>query len=86
VRIVRVHIQLSRNLLRGEIQTHEIQTQDPGAQRLMMAFKDGAAQIVKLIPTRLALIALPMGLMRVKAALGDLDGRAYRAADAAGPA
>ena len=51
VRVVRVHIQLSRNLLRREIQTHKIQAQDPSAQRLMMAFKDGAAQIVKLIPT-----------------------------------
>ena len=51
-----------------------------------MAFKDGAAQIIKLIPTRLALIALPMGLMRVKAALGNLRGGAGQATETIGPA
>lgn len=41
-----------------------------------MAFKDGAAQIIKLTTAGLSLIALPMGWVRVKAALGNLRGGA----------
>ena len=51
----------------------------------MMTFKDGIAQIVKLVPTRFALIALPMGLMRVKSTLVNLYGGAPRASIALGP-
>lgn len=42
VRVIGMQIQLGGNLLCGEIQPHEIQTQDPRAQRLMMAFKNRA--------------------------------------------
>jgi len=51
-----------------------------------MAFKDGSGQIIKLLATHLAVIALPVSLMRMKTTLVDQLGVAIRAANPFGPA
>jgi hypothetical protein len=51
-----IHIQLRRDLLVGQIQAHEIQTQYPHAQWLMMPFKDRSCQVIKLPITGLAFL------------------------------
>ena len=51
-----------------------------------MTFKDRAAQIIELLPTSLALVSLPMGLMRMKASFGDCTRPALWAAHTIRPA
>ena len=45
-----------------KIETYQILTQDPFAQRLMMAREDRIGQIVKIAATSLAVIVLPFTL------------------------
>ncbi len=52
----------------------------------MMAFENSARQIVELLPTGFAAIALPMGLMGMKAAFVDDPGIAMRATNPVRPA
>lgn len=52
----------------------------------MMAFKDRAGQIIKLLPARLTVVALPVSLMGMKAAFAHLLGIAMRTVDAVRPA
>lgn len=52
----------------------------------MMPFKDRVSQDIELPLTRLTLITLPMGLMRVKATFGNFAGATSRTADTVGPA
>jgi len=49
----------------GQVQPHEVQTQHPHAQRLMMPFKNRPAQVIELVPTRLAFISLTMSLVGI---------------------
>jgi len=46
------------NLFIRYIQTHEIQTQYPDFQQLMMSRKDGVGQIIQALVTVVTLIAL----------------------------
>src|SRR5215510_9758083 len=54
------------------IEPHEIQTQDPDFQRLMMSRKNGVGQIIKASVTVVTLITLAGGFCVIKAALDDL--------------
>ncbi|WP_374089578.1 hypothetical protein [Methylomicrobium lacus] len=56
------------NLGVGQVQTHEVQTQHPNGQRLVMTCQHGAGQVVKALVARLALIALAEALRPSKAA------------------
>ena len=79
-------IQLRGDLLIGQVQPHEIQTQDPGRQGLVMAREDGLGEIVEAAVAVLAAVALSVRLGFVGAVLGDVFGRASRASDPVGPA
>ena len=59
------------NLLVGYIQSHEVETQYPDFQRLMMARKDGVRQIIKAGVTVATFIALTSGFRVIKTALND---------------
>jgi hypothetical protein len=62
------------NLLIREIQAHEIQTQYPDFQRLMMSRKNRVRQVIKVPITVMTLITLTGGFRVIKAALDDLLG------------
>src|SRR5262252_1408534 len=74
VHITTVQRQFLRNLLIRYIQSHEIQTQHPDFQRLMMARKNGVGQIIEAGLAVVALIALTSRFRVIKAALDDLGG------------
>ena len=70
--ITAIERQCLPNLLVRQVESHEIQTQDPDFQRLMMARKDGVGQIIKALVTIVTLVALTRGFRVIKAALDDV--------------
>jgi hypothetical protein len=70
--VVLIEIEFLRNLVIREIEPHEIQTQDPDPQGLMMAGKDRVGQIVKASLAGLAQVALTLGLGIIASLLGNL--------------
>src|SRR5713101_3456823 len=68
------------------VQSHEIQTQHPHLQRLMMARKDGVDQIIKAFVTVVTLVALTGGFRVIKTTLNDLFGLTRGAGDTVRPA
>jgi hypothetical protein len=70
--ITAIQRQFLGNLLIREIQSHEVQTQYPHFQRLMMSSKDGVGQIIKAFITVVTLVALTGGLRVIKATLDDV--------------
>ena len=70
--LIFVQIELLGDLRIREVQSHEIQTQDPKSKRLMMASKDGVSQIVETSLTGLAQVALTRGLRIIAPLFGDL--------------
>ena len=72
VDIVLVQIQFVGDLPIGKIEAHEIKTQNPDAQRLMMTGQDGTAKVIKAAAAPLAAIALPMRLGVVTTVAGNL--------------
>ena len=79
------HVQLVGNLFIRQIQSHEIQTQYPHFQRLMMSRKNSVCQIIKTFVTVGTLLALTCGFRVIKAALDDLGGLTRWALDAVWP-
>ena len=67
-----VEIECLGNLSIREVQAHEVQTQNPDPQRLMMTGKDRVSQIVEVSATGLAQVALTLGLGVVATLFGDL--------------
>jgi hypothetical protein len=67
-RTVRIH---------DQIESHEIEAQDPHLQRLMMAGKDGVRQIIKAFVTVVTLIALPSRFGVIKATLDSTGNFIY---------
>src|SRR5712691_8620735 len=84
--ITEIHVELLGNLFVGQIQAHEIQTQHPHFQRLMMSSKNGVGQIIKALVTVVTLIALTGQCRVIKAALHDLLGLTRGTRDAVWPA
>ena len=60
------------NLLVRHVQSHEIQTQDPDFQRLMMSGKNRVSKIIEAFVAVVTLIALTSGFRIIKAALDDV--------------
>src|SRR5262245_52980558 len=77
--------QLVGNLLVRHVQSHEIQTQDPDFQRLMMSGKNRVSQIIKALVTVVTLIALTSGFRIIKAALDEVLRRTRGTGDAIWP-
>ena len=67
-----VQIERLGDLCIRQIESHEIQTQDPPSKRWMMARKDGVRHLVDTSLTGLAQGALTRGLRRVAPVCGDL--------------
>jgi len=60
--IVLVEIEFLSYLLIRQIEAHQIQAQNPLAQRLLMMSKDRIGQVVEIAITSFAVIALPLAL------------------------
>jgi hypothetical protein len=67
-----IDIQLTCNLSVTQIQPHQIQPYNPHPQRLMVARKHSAREIVELQLTTQAAVSLSGSLMLVPALFGDL--------------
>jgi hypothetical protein len=78
-------VQFSCDLLIGEIQAHEIQAENPNPQRLVMICENRIGEVVKLLTTSVALVALAFRLVGVKTTFAHLGGITRRAFDALGP-
>src|SRR5260370_23306213 len=74
------------NLFIREVEPHEIETENPDAQRLVMTSEEGPGQIVEAFPTGVALIFLPCGLGLVPSLFGHPRRMAMRAVDPFRPA
>src|SRR4030095_14926798 len=77
--------QLVGNLLVRQVQSHEIQTQDPDFQRLMMSGKNSVSKIIEAFVAVVTLIALTSGFRIIKAALDDVLRRTTWTGDAIWP-
>jgi hypothetical protein len=86
MRIVFIEVKLLGNLGIGQVETHEVRTQNPDVQRLMMTGKNGVGQIVKASLTGLTRVALPLGLSLIAPLFGDLRTVAMGAHNAIRPA
>src|SRR6056297_282421 len=64
--IARVKVQLLSNLLVGKVEPHEIETQNPNFQGLMVSGKYGSRQVIKALTAIFALIALFSRLCLIK--------------------
>src|SRR5262249_53687203 len=84
--ITAIERQFVSNLLVRQVESHEIQTQDPDFQRLMMSGKNGVGQIIKACVTVVTLITLTGGFRVIKATLDDLCRLTRGARNAVGPA
>ena len=72
--VTTIDIQLLCDLLIGKVQSHEVQTQYPDFEGLVVSCKDGFSEIIESLPARFALIALPIGLCIIEASFDDLAG------------
>jgi hypothetical protein len=70
--VILIEIKFLRNLAIREVEPHEIQAQYPDPQGLMMASKNGPAQIVKASAARLTAITLTFRLRVVAPLFSDL--------------
>jgi hypothetical protein len=84
--ITSTDIQLLRDLLIGDVQSHEVQTQYPDLEGLMVPGENGTSKIIESLPARFALIALPCGLFLIEASSDDLPGITKRALSSLRPA
>ena len=84
--ITAIQGQFVGNLLIRQIQSHEVQTQYPHFQRLMMSGKNSVRQIIKASVTVMTLITLTGGFGIIKALLDDLYGHTRGTRDALWPA
>jgi hypothetical protein len=83
--VILVQVEFLGDLQAREVQSHEIQADDPGPQRLAVVGEDGAGEVVEPLPTSAALVALAVGLGVVSAVLDDRGGRTPGASHAVGP-
>jgi hypothetical protein len=68
--VVFIQTQFPGDLAIGEVQSHEIQTQDPDPQRLMMASQDCPGQVIEAPVASFATVALAV-VLRVIVTIAD---------------
>jgi hypothetical protein len=70
--LIFVKVEFLCHLRMGQVETHQIPTQNSEAKRLMMTSKESAGQIVKAPLTGLTDIALPLRLRVIMPLFGHL--------------
>lgn len=83
--VIWVHAQLLGDLRVGQVQSHEIQTQNPNPQRLMMPRQHCARQIVKIAMTPCTSLFLSRRLGGVATLFRDIRRDTMRTTDPVGP-
>ena len=68
-----MEIEFVGNVVVREVESHEIQAQDPHPQGLMMAGKDRVRHIVKASLAGLAQVALTLGLSVIASLLSNVE-------------
>jgi hypothetical protein len=84
--IITIKVQFLSNLFIREIQPHEVEAGDPGAQRPVVPGEDRPGQVIEASATGRALVLLPRRLGLVVPLFGDLGGGALRTGHPVGPA
>src|SRR5689334_9207390 len=84
--VVFVQTEFLRDLFIRQIEPEQIEADHPFAQWLMMVREDGPGQIIKIMATSVAMIALSVSLTQVHPATFDVLGMAPDTSDAFGPA
>lgn len=84
--VVLIQSRLPGNLPVRQAQPHEIQTQYPHPQRLVMPGQNCPGQIVEPLPAPTAQVALPVPLAIVMTIAHHIMARAFGATNASGPA
>lgn len=79
--VVGIKIQPLSDLFIRKIQSHEVETENPDPQWLVMAGEDRSGQVVEESLTRETPVTLPFGLGRIVALPGDLSGVAMGTGD-----
>jgi hypothetical protein len=83
--VIVVQIQFTCDLQIGKIETHEVKTQNPDAQRLMMTGQDGTTEIIETTATALAKVALTVKLGVIVTVPHNRAAIARRTANSVGP-
>jgi hypothetical protein len=83
--VAHVEVEFPGDLLVRQVQAHEVKTQDPEPQRLMMAGENSVGEVVEARLTGQAPVALPVPLPLVMAVSRHLVAAALRALHALGP-
>ena len=86
VSTVFIQIEFSRDLQIRQVQAHEIQTNQPDSERLMMTRENGVGEIIKVASTTATVVALSMALGVIHSTLGHLGGFTMCTGHAARPA
>ena len=73
---VGMHIEFLGDWFIRQMQSHEVEAENPHPQRLVMTSQDGTGQVVELRLTRLALLPLSCGLGLVSTLFGHLGSAA----------
>ena len=84
--IITIQIQFLNDLFLREIQPHEVEAGDPGAQRLVMPGEDRPGQVIKASVTRRTLVLPARRLGLVVPLFGDPRRGAVRTGHPVGPA
>jgi hypothetical protein len=84
--IIRIEIKLLSDLFIREIQPHEVEAEDPDAQRLVMTGEDGPGQVIKPSVASGAFIPLARRLSVITSLLDHLGGRTMGTSHSVGPA
>src|SRR5262245_46257866 len=84
--VIGIEVQLLGDLLVRQVQSHEVQAENPDPQRLVVACEDGFGQIVEATTAGRAFVTLAVRLGVVVALSDDVSRFTVRAADAIGPA
>ena len=84
--IILVEVEFLRDLLVREIESEQLQADDPCAQRLMMMRENRIGQIAKVLVTGFAMVALALALALMQPAPNDVLSFAPDALDAFRPA
>jgi hypothetical protein len=85
-RVTRAQLEFLGDLQTRQVETHEIQANDPGLQWLMMTGENGIGEVIEALSTRMTLVSLPVWLGFVSTILDDPVRRAMRTSNTMGPA
>ena len=83
--VAAVHVEFPGDLQSRQVQSHEVEADDPGSQRFVTAGEDRPGEIIEPFLTPMAEVSLAFGLGVIAAIFDDRCGVAMRASHPIGP-